>query len=155
MKSAHEIDISRPFHRGSNAFQGWDQKSLVERSQYDSRSCLRVCCTQLPPPYTPADQKRIVAEWCDFFRGSSPVEELIVDSRTPIDLFQAICEHRSIRRLRIKWGPVSDLTPIGKLKDLDSLYLGTTGVKDLSPLGQLKKLAYLDLDNFKHVVDFN
>jgi Leucine-rich repeat (LRR) protein len=148
------IDISRPFHWGFNAFTGWNHPCLTERSEYDGRTCLRIACTQLAPPYTAADQKRIVGEWCEFFRGPSSVEELIVDSRTPVNLFEAICQHRSLKRLRIKWGPVADLTPISRLKNLEAMYLGTSGARDLAPLRQLKNLYYLDLDNFKQVVDF-
>lgn len=147
-------DISRPFHWGHTPFEGWDHECLTEVAEYDGRRCLRIACTQLAPPYTAKDQKRIVGEWCEFFRGKSSIEELIVDSRTPVPLFEAICAHRSLRRLRIKWGPVSDLTPIVGLRNLEALYLGTSGIRDLSPLGQLKKLSWLNLDNLKQVIDF-
>ena len=149
-----EIDVSKPFHFGFNSFDGGSEKSLVERSEYAGQTCLRLACTQLAPQFNATAQKRILEEWCEFFRGKSAVEELMVNCRTPVPLFESICEHRSIKRLKIKWGPVTDLSPLAKLKNLESLDLGTSGVKDLSPLVALKKLKYLNLDNFKQAKDF-
>jgi hypothetical protein len=74
----------------------------VEAAEYDGRAVVRIANTQLGPPYTKADQKRIVAAWCELLRQPQPIEELIVDSRTPVELFEAICRQRKLQRLRIK-----------------------------------------------------
>jgi Leucine-rich repeat (LRR) protein len=127
---------------------------IVERSEYQRQRYLGLACTQLPPPYKPSDQERIMQEWCRFFRESPPVRELALRSRVPPELFEAVCDHRQLTRLHVKWGPVRDLTPLRQLKKLEGLSLGTTRVGDISAIAELPKLTLLQLDNLKRVHDF-
>lgn len=150
------IRIDQPFYGGGwPAYFAASSKTLVERSEYRRQKYLKLGCTQLDPPYKPSDQKRILAEWCDFFRGPSPVRDLGLFSRTPEELFESICLGGQIQQLHVKWGPVRDLSPVSNLQCLEGLHLGTTGVTDLSPLAALPGLTHLSLDNLKHVYDFS
>jgi hypothetical protein len=130
------------------------ESRFIDRSEYDRQKHAWITCTQLGRPYSAADQRRIVREWCDFFRSSPPLRELALRSRVPTELFDALCDHAKLTRLHVKWGPVSDLTCLAGLRNLEGLSLGTTGVRDISPIGALPKLRMLQLNNFKHVIDF-
>ncbi len=151
-----KIDMRQPFYGG-----GWpahfppNSTTVVERSDYRRQKYLELACTQLDPPYTPKDKHRILNEWCDFFRAPSPVRELGLFTRTPQELFDAVCSGGQIKRLHIKWGPVANLNAIQTLNQLDGLWLGTTSVKDLSPVVQLPELTHLALDNLHAIRDYS
>ena len=150
-----KINIRRPFYGG-----GWPahfpptSTTVVERSNYRGQRYLELACTQLDPPYKPTDQKRILSEWCDFFRNPSRVRELGIFTRTPQELFDAVCCGGKIQRLHVKWGPVANLNPLQNLEQLDGLWLGTTSVDDLSPIGELPQLTHLALDNLYAIQDY-
>lgn len=72
----------------------------------------------------------------------------------PAELFEAVCDHRELTRLHVKWGPVTDVSPLEQLEQLEGLSLGTTSVDDISVLARLPKLTHLQLDNLRSVHDF-
>lgn len=148
------ICIERPFFGVGWPVRLPSGRHIVERSEYRRQRYLGLACTQLGPPYTASDQKRIVQEWCEFFRESPPVRELSLRSRVSSELFEAVCDHRLLTRLHVKWGPVTDLSPLAQLKQLEGLSLGTTSVADIAPIAELPKLTHLQLDNLKRVHDF-
>ena len=53
----------------------------------------------------------------------------------------------SVREVDLRGTPVTDLSPLAGLKNLDLLYLRNTQVSDLSPLAELKNLKWLLLGN--------
>jgi len=148
-----QITTKRPFYGTGWPVRNPSGTCLVERSEYRRQKYAWIACTQLGPPYKPADQKRIVREWCEFFDGDSPLRELALRSRVAPQLFEAVCCHQQLTRLHVKWGPVKDLTPLRKLQQLEGLSLGTTSVEDISPVADLPALTMLQLVNLKHVRD--
>ena len=80
----------------------------------------------------------------------------IVDAKPPgpkwlrqllgVDYFQEVTV------VDLKTTPVSDLTPLAGLKNLELLWLNGTQVSDLTPLAKLTSLEFLSLDN-THVSD--
>jgi Leucine-rich repeat (LRR) protein len=149
-----QIATARPFFGTGWPVRNPSGNSIVERSQYRRQRCVWIACTQLGPPYKTADQKRIIREWCAFFREDSPIRELALRSRVPPELFQAVCHQRQLTRLHVKWGPIVDLAPLQGLRELEGLSLGTTSVEDISAVAALPKLKYLQLDNLNRVSDF-
>jgi hypothetical protein len=150
-----QMSIRRPFFGMGWPVRNASENCLVERAQYRRQRCVWIACTQLAPPYTTSDQKRILQEWCEFFHEESPIRELALRSRVPLGLFEAVCHQQSLARLHVKWGPVVDLAPLRRLRQLEGLSLGTTSVEDISPIAELPKLKFLQLENLKHVHDFS
>ncbi len=85
----------------------------------------------------------------------SPVRQLIIGTRLPIPLFEAICHQRELRVLFIKWGPIKELSPIINLKKLKKLHLGSCSIEDLSPIASLTNLEQLSLSNLDRLSDYS
>jgi len=149
-----QITTKRPFFGTGWPVRNPSGTCLVERSQYRRQRYVWLACTQLGPPYDASDQKRIIREWCVFFRKESPIRELALRSRVSPELFEAVCHHERLTRLHVKWGPVVDLTALERLRQLEGLSLGTTSVEDISPIAKLPNLTFLQLDNLNRVHDF-
>ena len=148
-----QITTKRPFLGVGWPVRNPSGNCLVERSQYRRQRCVWLACTQLGPPYQASDQRRIVQEWCAFFHEESPLRELALRSRVSPELFEAACHQEQLTRLHVKWGPIVDLAPLRRLRQLEGLSLGTTSVADISPIAELPKLTFLQLDNLKCVGD--
>jgi len=143
--------------------------SLTELSEWDGREYVCVSCTQLNPPeiehifsdlkgYTIRDQKRILAEWVDFFRTNTmALREVHLRSSVPQVLLEAVCCQERLETLRIKWGSFSDWSCLESLKNLK--YFSSDGfrakVSDITPVGKLKNLVVLDLVDYKKVRDLS
>lgn len=149
-----QITTKRPFFGTGWPVRNPAARCLVERSQYRRQRYVWLSCTQLGPPYSALDQKRILQEWCAFFQKESAIRELALRSRVPPELFEAVCQHDLLTRLHVKWGPVVDLAPLRRLRELEGLSLGTTSVRDISPIADLPRLRFLQLDSLRHVHDF-
>jgi hypothetical protein len=149
-----QITTERPFLGVGWPVRNPSGNCLVEQSQYRRQRYVWLACTQLGPPYKASDQRRILQEWCAFFREESPIRELALRSRVSPELFEAVCHHEQLTRLHVKWGPVVDLTPLQRLRQLEGLSLGTTSVEDISPIAELPKLRFLQLDTLKCVGDW-
>lgn len=133
-----------------------DPESITEVAEYDGSEDLSILCTQLSYTHSPAQQKRIVSEWCDFFSRAQPVRRLWIQSRLPPELFEAICTQGNLRALFIKWSGVKDLSRIEHLQSLTHLYFGgSAGINDISPLAQLTSLLDLSIDNLQKVTDYS
>lgn len=53
---------------------------------------------------------------------------------------------KNLRYLSIRFGSVSDISPIGALTGMTNIELGGNPISDISPLGGLTNLRYLDLE---------
>lgn len=126
---------------------------IVERCDYGRGKNLHLRCTQLDA--TASEKKRILGEWCDFFRSAPPVRTVNIATRCPQILFDAVCEHSDLTALEIHWGPIEDISSIRKLKNLQRLRLGSSSVTDLTPLKALKKLEHLSLENLDKLSDYS
>ena len=131
-----------------------EAKPSIELEYFDRGPSLLLECTQLSG--TASRQTKIIAEWCSFFTSSTDiVDDLYVSTRIPVRLFDAICEHRGIRKLGYKWGPIKDLSPISNLQGLTHLGIGSCSITDLSPVGSLDKLEMLSIENADRVSDYS
>ena len=126
---------------------------ITERSEYKGSKTVLLRCTQLL--CSARDQREIVDDWCEFFHSPSPIRELLLDSRVPVPLFEAVCNQTQLTGLHIKWGPIKDLSPLPKLKNLRRLNLGSCSITDLSPISALSNLECLALENLDRLSDYS
>jgi Leucine Rich repeats (2 copies) len=125
---------------------------IIERRDYDRGKNLHLRCTQLND--TASEKKRILNDWCEFFRSPSPVRTVNIATRCPQQLFDAVCNATDLTALEIHWGSIEDLSPIRNLKNLQRLRLGSCSVTDLSPIKHLKQLEHLSLGNLDRLSDY-
>ena len=126
---------------------------LIERCDYGRAKHLNLHCTQINAK--PAEKKRILEEWCEFFSRPSPVRHVHIATRCPQRLFDAVCQRSELESLAIHWGPIEDLEPIRQLKNLTRLRLGSCSVRDLTPLKSVKHLEHLSLENLDRLSDYS
>jgi hypothetical protein len=124
-------------------------------ADYDGATSVVIAPTQLESPTTTrAQARRIYEDWLKFFSAPTPIEHLELASRVPQQLLDALATQPQLRSLTVKWGPYSDLSPLGSLLRLETLHLrGATRVVDLTPLVGLSALKTLALDGVFAVVD--
>jgi Leucine-rich repeat (LRR) protein len=146
-------NTNSPFYAPWPMREAGSGKPVVELGYYRGMQRLELMCTQLAR--RPAEQRKIVAEWCEFFRRPSPVRQLSLVSRVPVPLFEAVCESRQLTELFIKWGPIKDLNPISNLTNLTRLHLGSCSVTNLAPITALTKLEHLSLGNLDRLSDYS
>jgi Leucine-rich repeat (LRR) protein len=145
-------DITKsPFYAPWPMREAGSGTTVVEVAYYRGTERLELMCTQLAR--RPAEQRKIVAQWCEFFRKPAPVRQLLLVSRVPVPLFEAVCESRQLTELFIKWGPIKDLSPISNLTRLTRLHVGSCSVTTLAPIAALTKLEHLSLGNLDRLSD--
>lgn len=147
------MDPTKPFHAPWPMDPSVDTPEVIELEFYKGSKGIDIGCTQLPGPAS--RQRRIVQEWCEFFQDPTPVRDLVLSTRTPVNLFEAVCRQSQLRSLFIKWGAMKDLTPIANLKNLKRLNLGSCSISDLSPIGELTSLEHLFLGNLSKLSDYS
>ena len=130
---------------------------VVRLSEYRGQKRLGVAATHLSVKYPPAEARRIVDEWCEFFAaGPSPIRHLAFLSRTPKRLFEALASQTQLQSLQVKWGDWDDLAPLAGMKHLTILHLGgASSVRSLEPLKELPALGELMVESLKHVRDLS
>ena len=129
-----------------------------EVKDYGGQEKLCIACTQLDSyGYSERDKKRVLNEWLEFLSTETGTLKAIhFNSRVPQVLFDAACCQENLEELRIKWGPVSNLSALEKPKKLRFLYIGSgASVQDISLLGKLSTLVVLYLKNFKRIEDYS
>jgi hypothetical protein len=129
-----------------------DVKPTIEHEAFKGGDALVLQCTQLPGK--PSRQKKIVAEWCEFFKTPTRLRELYVSTRISVALFEAICHQTQLLQFGFKWGPIQDLSPIAELSKLTHLEIGSCSIIDLAPIAKLKSLKQLAINNAKNVSDY-
>lgn len=124
--------------------------------EYHWQSEIRLSCTQ-HQGVTSREQRKITDNWVDFLKNNSlPLETVVLSTRTPQDVFDAICCQESITELYFKWCAVPDLSSIGKLRKLKKLYIGHgASILTMEPLAELKELEALRLGNTIKVTDYS
>ena len=63
----------------------------------------------------------------------------------PVSDISPLTQLKNLEKLSLIGTPVSDLSPLTELKKLETLFLNGTHVSDLSPLAELKNLKWLYL----------
>jgi len=109
---------------------------LTRVEEYRGEARLVVAATQLDPPATAAERRRVVDGWVRFLSSTpTAVTDLEFTTRLPQELLDAVAGQPQLRTLRVKWGPYADLSALSGLTALRSLHLGgATGVVSLAPL---------------------
>lgn len=115
---------------------------------------MAVCCTQTGLPA--AEQRRLVAQWCEVLPTLTSVTHLWFHSKVPQPLFEAACRMPSLIGLWIKWSGIQDLEPLVAFKRLSAFHLGSsTGVTSIDPLARMPALRQLSLENLKLITDLS
>lgn len=127
---------------------------LTRVEEYRGETELVVAATQLDPPATAAERRRVLDDWVRFLATTpTAVTDLQFTTRLPQVLFDAVAGQPQLRALRVKWGPYADLSALGGLSELRELRLGgATGVLSLGPLRELGRLTDLTVSE-AHKVD--
>jgi hypothetical protein len=116
---------------------------VTELRDYKGDPELRLVCDP-DRRYKPAQKKRIIHEWCEFFQSPRPVRVLSA-GEIPIPLFEAICNQTQLEQLYFRSRSVWDLSPIAKLTKLARLSFECGKIGDLAPLAKLKSLKMLGI----------
>ncbi|MDR3158368.1 MAG: hypothetical protein LBU11_05015 [Zoogloeaceae bacterium] len=130
--------------------------SITEVGEYDGSEDLAIACTQLSCTHTPAQQKKIVRAWCEFFSARQhAIRRLWLHSHVPQELFDSICFQDNLQALYIKWSGVKDISSISGLRNIQYLHLGnSSGIKDITPLTELLSLKDLSIEGFYKITDY-
>lgn len=125
--------------------------------EYHGQATVSIGATQLDGDVTAARRRRIVDDWCAYFRsGPSPIRNLTFVSRTSSRLFGSLADQTQLEGLSLKWGNYDDLTPLVGMRALRTLVLaGASSVRSLEPLATLPDVEALCVDGLKHVRDLS
>lgn len=128
---------------------------LTELSEYHGQEEVVISCTQLGPPYSATQAKKVVNQWVEFFAaGPTPIRDLQFTTHTPKRLFAALHGQSQLRRLVVKWGDYDDLTALANCSELQELALhGASSVTSVMALGQLVSLKSLAIEGLRRVHD--
>lgn len=121
---------------------------------YDASDRLNIVCTQTE--LKPSEQKKLVKSWCSVLPKMDKVEYIWFSSRVPQELFDAVCEMKSLKGLYIKWSGIKSIENIANAKALKYLHIGSSpSLSPLEPLSQLPNLEWLELENIKACSDLS
>ena len=82
------------------------------------------------------------------------VKTLWFQSRTSQEMFEAACAVPNLEGLYIKWGALTDMTPVTQAQGLKALHIGgSPSMQHLEALTGLPKLQWLELENIKALAD--
>lgn len=139
------------YHRPTKEFP---PKSIRYPSDYDGSDRLNIVCTQTE--LKPSEQKKLVKSWCEALPNLDKVEYIWFSSRATQDLFDAVCEMKSLKALYIKWSGIKSIDNIVKSKKLKYLHIGSSpSLAPLEPLNQLRSLEWLELENIRACSDLS
>lgn len=103
-------------------------------------------------------------DWCFDFGGAHIRTDIQVFSTlrsgynyryTDEDLYPLLTYCRRLRALDLGFNALSDLTPLGELRELEVLILAGNPITDASPLGSLEKLSYLEMQRCPKIRSFH
>lgn len=99
-------------------------------------------------------QRKLVSRWCRLLPNLAEVRNLWINTRVNQALFEAFCEMSQLESLYIKWGRITDLSPVAQLSNLRYLHIGSApSIPSIEPLAALDLLVVLHIQNFKLVRD--
>lgn len=137
------------YHRPTKDFP---PKSIRYPSDYDGSDRINIVCTQTE--LKPTEQKKLVQSWCELLPSLNKVEYIWFSSRTTQELFDAVCEMKSLKGLYIKWSGVKSIERIAKAQRLKYLHIGSSpSLSPLDPLHELPRLEWLELENIRACSD--
>lgn len=142
-------------------FWHWDKTnnfppdSITYPHQYKGQSKLNIACSQIFD-MTSTQQKKLVKEWVTFLPKCKEVETLWFTTHLTQQLFDSVCQLKSLIGLNIKWSSIKSLDNISNLTSLKHLRIGSSAkVESIRPLITLTNLEVLDIENFKKITDFS
>ncbi|TLX51533.1 hypothetical protein CWC31_05150 [Pseudoalteromonas ruthenica] len=139
------------YHRPTKDFP---PKSVRYPSDYDGSDRINIVCTQTE--LKPSEQKKLVKSWCEALPDMDNVEYIWFSSRTTQELFDAVCEMKSLKGLYIKWSGIKSIDNIVKAKNLKYLHIGSSpSLAPLDPLKELPNLEWLELENIRACSDLS
>lgn len=139
------------YHRPTKNFP---PKSIRYPSDYDGSGRLNIVCTQTE--LKPNEQKKLVNSWCEALPSLDKVEYIWFSSRTTQELFDAVCEMKSLKGLYIKWSGIRSIDNIIKSKNIKYLHIGSSpSLAPLEPINQLPNLEWLELENIRACSDLS
>lgn len=129
-------------------------KSIRYPSDYDGSDRIHIVCTQTE--LKPSEQKKLVKAWCEALPSLDAVEYVWFSSRTTQELFDAVCDMKSLKGLYIKWSGITSIDNIVKAKGLKYLHIGSSpSLAPLDPLALLPNLEWLELENIRACSDLS
>ncbi|GAA0787401.1 hypothetical protein [Marinobacterium sediminicola] len=139
------------YHRPTRDFP---PKSIRYPSDYDGSDRLNIVCTQTE--LKAGEQKKLVESWCEVLPSLDKVEYVWFSSRANQELFDAVCDMKSLKGLYIKWSGIKSIDNIVRAKGLKYLHIGSSpSLAPLEPLGDLPSLEWLELENIKACSDLS
>ncbi len=127
-------------------------KSIRQPEDYTGGERLSLAITQTNLPAK--EQKALVKRWCELLPTLTNVKTLWFQSRTSQDMFDAACAVPNLEGLYIKWGALTDMTPITRAQNLKALHIGgSPSMQHLEALTGLPNLQWLELENIKALAD--
>ena len=140
-------------------FMSWEHRKDVQPKTISypneieiEQNDLRLNITQRD--ITPSEQKKLLKEWINTLSHSKSVEQIYFYSRINQDIFNSVCQIKSLKSLFIKWSAnsIKDFLPIKNLQNLNRLYIGSSStITDLTFLKQNKSLEWLEIHEQKNM----
>jgi Leucine-rich repeat (LRR) protein len=138
------------YHRPEEAFP---PRGLFNPDQYSGEEKLSVVGA---PSISSKDQTKLTKRWIQILPSLINVRVLWVSDKVSQIMFEAICEMRGLEALWLKWSGIKSLESVIKLKQLQSLHIGSSSqLQSTTPLTQLMQLRWLELENIKKIQDIS
>jgi hypothetical protein len=127
-------------------------RPIEQPEEWQGGERLALACTQTA--LKPAEQKKLVARWCELLPTLKGIKFLWLQSRCPQELFEAACAVEGLEGLYVKWGPMTDARPLARAPQLRYLHIGSApSLVPLEVLAELKQLQWLELANIRALED--
>jgi hypothetical protein len=111
---------------------------------------ISVACTQTG--LSASKQRALVRRWCQLLPTLANVRTLLLTTRVPQILFDAVCQMPYLEDLWIKWSGITNIEPIQRLTTLRYFHLGSsTALRSIHPLTKMSELKWLGLENLKRI----
>ncbi|MBL8516964.1 MAG: hypothetical protein JNM76_08340 [Betaproteobacteria bacterium] len=137
------------YHRPTRDFP---PRAIQQPDEWPGGERLSLACTQTA--LKPAEQKKLLARWCELLPTLKGIRFLWLQSRCPQELFEAACSVEGLEGLYVKWGPMTDLRPIAAAPRLKYLHIGSApSLAPMEALADLKQLEWLELANIRALED--
>lgn len=109
-----------------------------------------------PRSHDPSEVRKLIGAWCRFFEsGPTDILDLSI-GRASQRLFDSLAAQVQLRRLRIGWGPIDDLSVLDGMANLEDLDLDSaTSLNSLEPLRRHTQLLSLSIANATKLRDFS
>lgn len=139
------------YHRPQRNFP---PRAIQQPEDYDGGERLSLAITQtaLKPP----QQRALVKRWCELLPTLANVRVLWFHSKVSQEMFETACAMPALEGLYIKWGSLTDLRPVARLRSLSHFHLGgAPSAEGLDALALLPGLVDLEIANVRAAGDLS